>query len=53
MMKKFKVTLTPCFDLQDGYEVAANSEEDAIEEAFEMLEDAIGRDAAKDWEVSD
>ena len=50
--KTYTVHLQPISQTSYAYEVEANDEAEATEEAFELLRDAIGWDAAKDWECN-
>lgn len=52
MPKKYTVCLQPISDTYYEYEVNAEGEGEAEEQAFDLLQDAIGWDAAKDWECS-
>ena len=51
--KTYRIHLQPISETFYAYEVEANNEDEAVEEAFELLRDSIGWDAAKDWECSD
>ena len=48
--KTYRIHLQPISETFYAYEVEANNQDEAVEEAFELLRDAIGWDAAKDWE---
>ena len=48
MIKKYKVSYRPS-DTVYEYEVEADDEYTAADKAYEMLQEAIGWDAAKDW----
>ncbi len=48
----YTVTFVPSDCLSYAYTVEAEDEDDAYAEAKEQLQWAIGRDAAKDWEMS-
>ena len=50
--KTYRVHLQPISETFYSYEVEASNEDEATEEAFELLRDAIGWDAAKDWECN-
>ncbi len=50
--KTYRVHLQPISETFYSYEVEASDEDEATEEAFELLRDAIGWDAAKDWECN-
>ena len=50
--KTYTVHLQPISETFYEYEVEASDEDEATEEAFELLRDAIGWDAAKDWECN-
>ena len=51
--KTYTVFLRAIPETPRAYEVDADNESDAEHQAFELLRDAIGWDAAKDWECSD
>ena len=50
--KTYRIHLQPISETFYAYEVEANNQDEAVEEAFELLRDAIGGDAAKDWECN-
>jgi len=50
--KTYKVHLQPISETFYEYEVEASDEDEAEEEAFELLREDIGWDAAKDWECN-
>lgn len=50
--KAYTVHLQPISDTFYSYEVEADDAEKASAEAFELLRDAIGWDAAKDYECN-
>ena len=50
--KTYRIHLQPISEIFYAYEVEANNQDEAVEEAFELLRDAIGWDAAKDWECN-
>lgn len=50
--KTYTVHLQPISETFYSYEVEAGNEDEAEREAFELLVDAIGWDAAKDWECN-
>ena len=51
--KTYTVFLQPISETFYAYEIDAENESDAEHQAFELLRDAIGWDASKDWECSD
>ena len=51
--KTYRVSFIPNETLQREYVVTAESEDDAYYEAKALLEDDIGRDAAKDFQLRD
>lgn len=53
MNKKYFVKFMPIVGLHYSYYVEAKNEDDAYEMGKEELQGAIGRDAAKDWEMED
>ena len=50
--KTYRIHLQPISETFYAYEVEANNQDEAVEEAFELLRDNIGWDAAKDWECN-
>ena len=52
-MDKYIVFLQPIGGTYYTYEVEAQDESEAQGQAFDLLQDAIGWDASKDWECSD
>ena len=52
-MGRYTVFLQPISDTYYTYEVEAQDESEAQGQAFDLLQDAIGWDASKDWECSD
>ncbi len=50
--KTYRVHLQPINETFYSYDVEADNEDEAEQEAFELLRDAIGWDAAKDWECN-
>ena len=50
--KTYRIHLQPISETFYAYEVEANNQDEAVEEAFELPRDAIGWDAAKDWECN-
>ena len=50
--KTYRIHLQPISQTSYAYEVEANNQDEAVEEAFELLRDSIGWDAAKDWECN-
>tara|TARA_R100000388_G_scaffold32589_1_gene25473 strand:+ start:134 stop:316 length:183 start_codon:yes stop_codon:yes gene_type:complete len=52
-MAKYKVFLRPISNTYYEYEIETQFVEKAEEVAFDLLRDAIGWDAAKDWECYD
>lgn len=51
--KTYRVSFIPVETLQREYVVEAENEDDAYYEAKELLEEDIGRDAAKDFQLRD
>ena len=51
--KTYRVSFIPNETLQREYVVTAENEDDAYYEAKALLEDDIGRDAAKDFQLRD
>jgi len=49
-MGRYTVFLQPISDTYYTYEVEAQDESEAQGQAFDLLQDAIGWDASKDWE---
>ena len=47
--KTYTVHLQPISELSYTYEVEAENQDEAHEQAFDLLRDTIGSDAAKDW----
>ena len=52
-MGKYIVFFQPIGGTYYTYEVEAQDESEAQEQAFDLLQNAIGWDASKDWECSD
>ena len=52
MSKSYKVSFRPS-DVVYVYPVEADDETEAEDKAFELLREAIGWDAAKDWYLDD
>ena len=51
--KTYRVSFIPVETLEYEYVVEAESEDDAYDAAEEQLQEAIGRDAAKDFQLND
>ena len=51
--KLYRVTFIPLDTLSYDYDVEANDERDAYYKAKEQLQEGIGWDGAKDWEMSE
>ena len=51
--KTYRVSFIPIETLQREYVVEAESEDDAYDAAEEQLQEAIGWDAAKDFQLND
>ena len=52
-LKKYRVSFIPVATLQREYVVEAESEDDAYYAAKELLQEDIGWDAAKDFQLRD
>ena len=50
-MNKYKITFKPIDILTYSYVVDAEEDEEAVNKARDELREAIGWDAAKDWEL--
>ena len=50
--KTYRIHLQPISETFYEYEVEASNQDEAVEEAFELLRECIGWDAAKDWECN-